>query len=196
MAERKVRALLGTGALITLVSPEITEGLAVLAEEGSVSYIPRGFETGDLEGAWLAIAATDDERVQAQVFDEAERHRIFCNVVDRPEMCSYIVPSTIRRGALCIAISTSGESPAVAKAIRKRLEGAYGPSWARFLDIAGRLRRYIMENVPDDKIHEKCNAIADLSVVEWIEEDRYDKIMDWAVDICGQEAKDILKDYL
>jgi hypothetical protein len=53
-----------------------------------------------------------------------------------------------------------------------------------------------MENVPDDKIHEKCNAIADLSVVEWIEEDRYDKIMDWAVDICGQEAKDILKDYL
>lgn len=132
VAERKVVGLLRAGALVKVVSPTLTERLGRDRQKGKITHIARRFRKGDLKGAFLAVAATDDEAENRKI--AAENERIPVNVVDRPELCSFIVPSTLRRGPLQIAVSTSGASPATARAIRLELEKLYGPEMGRRLE--------------------------------------------------------------
>lgn len=135
VAERKVASLLECGAVVEVISPELTQGLRELAEGGVLSIKDRGYEPGDLEGATLAIVATDDNAVNKDVHREASENRIPVNVVDMPELCSFIVPSTIRRGDLIISISTSGSCPALAKSIRKQLQQVFGEEYADYCKV-------------------------------------------------------------
>ena len=123
VAQRKVEVLLGCGAEVDVISPEVTETLAVWEREGRLRVQRREFRSGDTSGVWLVIAACGQEAVNRQVFAEAARGGIVCNVVDVPELCSFQVPAVVQRGAMQIAISTGGVSPALAKRIRKELEG-------------------------------------------------------------------------
>ena len=102
VAERKVRDLLRVGAKVSVISPELSAGLEKLAASGKIKHSKRGFRATDLKGAFLAIAATDDMEINRKV--AAEGSRMLVNVVDKPDLCSFIVPSALRRGPLTIRI--------------------------------------------------------------------------------------------
>ena len=140
VAERKVGALVEAGAKVTVVSPEATPEVERLASAGKVRWERRNHRRGDLEGAWLAIAATDDAAAQQAIFAEAEEARVFCNVVDVAERCSFIAPAVVQEGDLTVAISTGGKSPAVARRLREDLQQEVLPGYAALLEIAGEVR--------------------------------------------------------
>ena len=128
IAERKVVQLLASEANVTLVSPTATDELQRLASEDRVRWIKRSYVRGDLAGAMLAIAATDDEEVNRQVHAEAEREKTLLNVVDVTPLCGFIAPSIIERGAVTVAISTGGSSPALARKLRELMNGDQNPA--------------------------------------------------------------------
>ncbi|HZD60567.1 MAG TPA: bifunctional precorrin-2 dehydrogenase/sirohydrochlorin ferrochelatase [Anaerolineae bacterium] len=157
VAERKVISLLECGANVEVISPEFTPGLIKLAKESKLTIISREYKPGDLAGATLAISATDDSTVNEEVSREANENRIPVNVVDMPELCSFIVPSTIRRGDLIISISTSGSSPALAKSIRKQLQQLFGEEYADYCDILKNFRREVADTY--DEPEERKRAL-------------------------------------
>ena len=144
MAERKVRSLLQTGAVVRVISPHLTFALERLKEKGEILHSRRSFRSGDLHGAFLAIAATNDRVVNDRVFDLAVHQRIPVNVVDDPAHSSFIVPSLVQRGDLLIAISTSGQSPALARALRQKLQKEIGPEYIFLLKLLGAVRKKIL----------------------------------------------------
>ncbi len=144
VAERKVQSLLKSGAEVKVISPKITKTLARLQERGKIRHQSRSFRLGDLRGAFLAFAATDDRTTNERVFGQASRHRIPVNVADDPPHCSFIVPSVMERGDLLLAISTSGKSPALAKLLRQRLQKEIGPEYDFFLKLLVDVRRRVM----------------------------------------------------
>jgi len=149
VAERKVRGLLGSGARVVVISPELTDGLGSLQAEGKIAWEPRGYQPDDVAGFFLVMAATDDRLVQNQVQTDADRHQILLNVADVPEKCNFILPALVQRGALSIAISTSGKSPALAKRLRRELEVLIGQDYELLTEAMGLIRPYILEwNLP------------------------------------------------
>ena len=143
VAERKVDALLAAGALVTVVSPTLTPTLTRLVAIGRVAHVARAYADGDLIGAALVIASTDDVHVNASVAGEGRARGGWVNAVDDPAHCDAIVPSVVRRGAIIVAISTGGASPALARALRERLEQALPPAYGVLLEIAGETRRVL-----------------------------------------------------
>jgi siroheme synthase-like protein len=130
VALRKVKSLLEHGAYVEVISPEISNELNELVEKGLVTLKGRRFQPGDLKGAFIAVAATDNNQVNMQAATEAREQSVPVNVVDDPEHSDFIVPSTINRGDVVIAISTGGKSPALARKIRTRIEQDIGEEFA------------------------------------------------------------------
>lgn len=118
MALRKARALVEAGACVRVVAPRCEPELRALP----VEWLGRPFEPADLEGAFLAYAATDDRAVNAAVAQEAKRRGIPVNVADAPEECDFILPSRVRKGNVQVAVSTSGEDPSLAVELRRKIE--------------------------------------------------------------------------
>lgn len=171
VAERKVASLVECGADVKVVSPRFTAGIVRLAEEGRVEAVKRGYETGDLEGATLAIVATDNHELNRKVYQEASKNNIPVNVVDTPELCSFIVPSTVRRGDLIISISTSGSCPALAKNIRKQLQQMFGDEYAAYCDILRDFRAQVAEKYDDPEERKRAlNRLIDSDVIELLKE--------------------------
>ncbi len=141
VAERKVETLRECGATITVISPALTPGLAEAAQTEAIVWQARVFENEDLEGAHLAIAATDDRTVNAAVAREARRRRIWVNSVDDAAYCDFIAPSVVKRGDLVLAISTAGKSPAMARWVREELERSLPEEWGSLLELAHELRQ-------------------------------------------------------
>lgn len=123
VAERKAAQLLASGADVTLVSPDATPELERLAGEGRVRLIRRAYAPGDLAGAWIAVAATDDPETQRNIRAESLREKTLLNVADEPDLCGFIAPSIVERGPVAVAISTGGESPALARRLRELMGG-------------------------------------------------------------------------
>ena len=134
VADRKARKLLQARAEVVVISPEMKPGIESMA----VEVRRRPYEDGDLEGAYLAFAATDSREVNSAVAKEARDRGIFVNVADKPSEGSFALPSTLRRGGLQVAVSTGGASPTLARSIRGELEKKFGPEWA---GLTGELRR-------------------------------------------------------
>jgi precorrin-2 dehydrogenase / sirohydrochlorin ferrochelatase len=144
----KVEGLLACGADVTLVAPDAVEPLRELAEEGSIRWERREYRTDDLEGTFLAIAATGDTDTNIQVFEDAERRAMLVNVVDVPPLCNFILPAIIRTGPLAIAISTAGASPALAKRIRDEIAEEYGEPYARLAVLLNEVRGWAKSVLP------------------------------------------------
>lgn len=163
VAERKVLSLLKAKANITVISPKLTKRLGKEKTKGNIKHLPREYKRGDLKGAFLVIAATSSAAVNTKVARDArEIHESpLLNVVDAPSECNFIAPSTVQRGPLTIAISTSGTSPAVAKAIRKELERLYGPEFAKYLRFFKKIRTKAMKEIQDKK--ERENFLKELA---------------------------------
>ncbi len=151
IAERKVLGLLDTGAVVELISPRLTENLAAMAGKGQFYHLQRKYEQGDLVGASLVICACGDAAVNMSVVAEAGRERIYCNIVDEPELCSFTAPAVLRRGLLSIAISTNGACPALAKELRRRLEEFYGPEYETLLEKLQAIREQLRRQYPNDE---------------------------------------------
>ena len=143
VAQRKVASLVDAEARVAVVSPTLTAELAERAARGEIDYIARGYRSGDLQGAFLAYAATDDEALHPIIAADAAAAGTLLNVVDRPERCTFIVPSVVRRGDLTVAVSTGGGSPALARRVRQKIEDVLGPEYERALDVLTRLRRHL-----------------------------------------------------
>ncbi|MCY3554851.1 MAG: bifunctional precorrin-2 dehydrogenase/sirohydrochlorin ferrochelatase [Gemmatimonadetes bacterium] len=150
IAEEKAGSLLECGGVVTVISPDLTDELRDQAERGALRWFAKTYEPGDVRGYRLVISATDSTEVNERVYRDAEAEGIMVNVVDVPALCRYIVPSIVRQGDLCIAISTGGKSPALAKKIRGQLEGAYGPEYAELLDLLGAYRPRMKAAYPDE----------------------------------------------
>lgn len=147
VAERKVDSLLECGAAVTLIAPDLTERLGLLAEKGVLFVRRKRYEPGDLQGAKVVISATDDEELNAAVAAEARSVGAWVNVVDAPDLCSFLVPACSRHGCLTIAVSTAGASPALARRIREELDKRYGEEYGALADLLGELREELKESV-------------------------------------------------
>ena len=169
VAEQKVLGLLGAGAHVTVVSPETTRRLADLAAAGGIELRRRPYRSGDLAGAWLAIAGTDDRGANARVWAEAEREGVLLNAVDDLDHCSFIAPAIHREGDITVAISTSGKSPALAARLRHRVARLVGPAEARLCDVLGALRPEVAARVPDARARTALwYRIVDSDVIEFV----------------------------
>ncbi len=140
VARRKVRALLEHGANVEVISPDPCVELNKLVETGKVKLLRRHYQPGDLQGALIAIAATDNSQINRQVVKEAKDKAVLVNVADDPQNSDFILPSYLRRGALTIAVSTAGVSPALARKIRTRLEKDFGDEYVSLVRLIGEVR--------------------------------------------------------
>jgi precorrin-2 dehydrogenase/sirohydrochlorin ferrochelatase len=144
VGERKVEDLLLAGARVTLVSREATPVLQTMAAQGLITYRREDFTPEHLTGMVLAIAATNDLHTNQSVSAAAQSRGLPVNIVDQPALCSFVVPATIRRGDLTLAIGTGGRSPALAKKLRRDLEKTFGPEYGPYLELLGAIREKIL----------------------------------------------------
>lgn len=141
VAEQKVRGLVGGGAgEVVVVAEAVTSGIEELAAGSVVSVLGRAYVAGDLDGAFLAIAATDDAAVNAEVYEEGTAAGVLVNSVDDVEHCAFAVPAVVRRGELTLAIATGGKAPALAKKLRRFLSTQFGPEYATLVALVGDVR--------------------------------------------------------
>ena len=149
VATRKVALLLRAGAEVRVIAPKLCRGLAKFRDEGRIEHLERRYEDGDLDGAYLAFAATDSEKVNHQIAAAGRVLDIPVNVVDHPEDGSFIMPSIIDRSPVVAAVSTGGASPVLARLIRSRLESLIPAGYGRLAELAGRFRERVKQTFAD-----------------------------------------------
>lgn len=143
IAESKIESLLIAEASVRVIAPEALPRVQAWAESGELTWMRREYAAGDLAGAFLVVAATATAAVNRAVYAEASAANILCNAVDDPPFCDYYFPSVVRRGELQIAISTAGESPALAQRLRKEINAQLPMDTGDWLMELGRLRREV-----------------------------------------------------
>jgi len=143
IAAGKIEGLLRAGAKVRLIAPEVHASLTGAISARQIEWIPRKFESDDLQGAALVIAATSAPGVNASVYRQAEACGVFCNAVDDLENCHFYYGSVVQRGDLQIAISTNGKSPALAQRLRQELEQQFGPEYEVWLEWLGAARELL-----------------------------------------------------
>jgi siroheme synthase-like protein len=144
----KVEGLLACNGTVTLVAPEAVPALEAYAAEGSIGWERRPYEPADLEGKFMAIAATNDTDVNIRVYEDAEARAMLVNVVDVPPLCNFILPAIVRTGPLAIAISTAGASPALAKRMKREIADAFGEPYARLAIMLNDARGWAKATLP------------------------------------------------
>ena len=143
VAARKAGLLAGCGAKVVVVSPQLGETLAAEATAGRIEHLPARFEEAHLAGATVVIAATDDHEVNAAASRAAKARDIPVNVVDAPELCSFIFPSIVDRSPMIVAVSTGGASPVLARLMRAKLESLLPAAYGRLAQLANDLRERV-----------------------------------------------------
>lgn len=144
VAARKCLLLLEAGARITVIAPVLDSCLEALEMEGRIACHARPYLKGDLAGAFLAFAATDDPTVNRAVAEEAESLGILADIAAAPELGSFTTPAAFRRGDLLVTVSTGGKSPALARTISTDLAQQLGPEYAEALAILGAVREKLL----------------------------------------------------
>jgi precorrin-2 dehydrogenase/sirohydrochlorin ferrochelatase len=144
VGQPKIAGLLETGARIRVVAIDASPTVHEWAREGKIDLELRAFSPGDLKGVFLAVAATSSRNLNEEIYAEAQRQDVLCNVVDVPDLCDFYYPAVVRRGDLQIAISTAGHSPSLAQQIRQQLEKQFGPAYAAWVAELGETRKLIL----------------------------------------------------
>jgi siroheme synthase-like protein len=145
----KVEGLLACDGAVTLMAPAAVPELERLAAEGSIAWEQREYAgIEDLEGVFIAIAATDDTDTNIRIYNDAERRAMLVNIVDVPPLCNFILPAIVRTGPLAIAISTAGASPALAKRIKREIADSFGEPYARLAELLNEVRGWAKGNLP------------------------------------------------
>ena len=188
IGERKAKTLLSCGAMLSIVSPEVTPSLEELASAGEVRIAYRSYLPSDLDGKFLVIGATADEAVNRQISQDAASKGILCNIVDRPESCTFVLPAIVEQGDLTVAVSTSNKSPALAKRLRRKLEKEFGPEYGQLLSLMGSVRRrLIAENDSPEANKAKFEQLLDTNLLELFRQGRMGDIDNKLKEILGKE---------
>ena len=143
VAEGKISRMREAGARITVISPQVTPAIRAAAQKGHLNWCDREYQDGDLQQAFLAIAATNVRSVNRQIFQEAERQNVLLNVVDDAPLCTFIAPSIVERGTVTLAISTAGASPALARKLRESLTHDPILDWADLAGVISQVRSQV-----------------------------------------------------
>lgn len=177
VAGRKCLKLLEAGANVTVIAPELDETLRSLRERGRIVHLAREYVHGDLEGAFLVFATTDNGEVNRAVAEEAARRGILCNMADAPEKSGFTMPATVSSGDLLIAISTGGQCPAFSREIREELEKLFGPEYGEALKVLGTVREKLL-TAPNNTAYNKkiLNDLAGSGLPELFRAHRYEEI--------------------
>ena len=151
VGEPKISGLIDTGASVHVVAIAASGQVREWADAGKIELELRAFTAGDLDGKFLAVAATASESLNKLIYREAQQRGVLCNVVDVPEYCDFFYPAVVRRGDLQIAISTTGQSPSLAQKIRQQLERQFGEGYAAWVEQLGETRRLILASDLDQE---------------------------------------------
>jgi precorrin-2 dehydrogenase/sirohydrochlorin ferrochelatase len=174
VAFRKIEALLANGAAVRVVAPEISR--SILRFQG-LEIRKKEYDKSDLKDAFLVFAATDSEETNKAVSMDARKLNVFCNVVDTPELCSFIVPSVVEKGPIKIAISTGGISPALSKKLRQELSAALGSEYEILARILGRIRPIVVSQNGGHEAHKRVfEILINSSLPEAIRKSRKDEV--------------------
>jgi precorrin-2 dehydrogenase/sirohydrochlorin ferrochelatase len=147
VALRKLQVLLDCGAKVKVVAKQIDDDLAELCEGRDTELIKTGYDSDHLDGALLAVAATNDNQLNRQIYQDCRQRGILCNVVDVPELCDFFVPAVVKRDRLQIAVATDGLCPAYARRLREELGQIITDKNGEFLSELGKLRCRIIEQI-------------------------------------------------
>ena len=155
VAKRKVDTLLKAGAKICLISPEVCPQLKKIIESNSdsITISRRKYRPEDLNSGWLLFVATDNRELNHQIYKAAKKQGIWVNIADEPSECDFIVPSTIHRGDLTLAISAGGESPSLCKQLRLEFENILPRDMGLLVESLGEIKRWLQDQgiEPDKK---------------------------------------------
>jgi precorrin-2 dehydrogenase / sirohydrochlorin ferrochelatase len=169
VARRKIGELLSCQAKVIVISPEVGPAILNMAQLGRIVWHARGYQRGDLSGAFMAFAATDNRQVQQEIAAEARESKILFNSVDDPEDCSFQVPARVRRGDFLITVSTGGGSPALAAKLRRQLALEYGKEYKQLVDLLGQIRRIIVVDGKTSESHKVLfERLLDLNIINRI----------------------------
>ena len=184
---RKVGTLIKCGAKVKVVSTEVSPQIEQWAADGLIELHVRDYQPADIDGMVLVMGATDDEKLNHQISRESQAKQIPCNIADRPEECSFILPSIVERGDLIITISTSGKSPALAKFLRKSLEQQFGEEYAQMLILMGAIRRRLLSQEHAPEAHKPLfEALINAQLVEMIRDQRIEEIDELLAKVLGE----------
>ncbi|KGE18318.1 precorrin-2 dehydrogenase/sirohydrochlorin ferrochelatase family protein [Paenibacillus wynnii] len=178
IAERKVLGLLEAGASVTVVSPSITDGLAKLAEESALTWSKRVYAPGDIRGAFLVYAASNDVEVNRKVAEEAHAYGIPVNVASEAERGSFITPGVVRRGRLTVAVSTSGAGPGAAAEIRGLLEETLGEEYGPYLEFLHHMRTEIKQREESHEV--RSRLLRKLGTLDVLNKIRQGTFIEWS----------------
>lgn len=186
VGERKIKTLLKHGASVRLVAGELTPWLDERCSEQNIFLAGRQYERAHLEGAGLVFAATNDMDLNRKIAADAREMGIWCNMASDPVLGSFIVPSVVQRGPISIAVSTSGLSPAIARALRLKLEREFGAEWEFFVGLLGALREHLRSrNIRDNDSRRLFSELAALPVPEWLKQGDREECFLRISEICG-----------
>jgi len=143
VGQSKIASLLDAGAGVQVVAPRATAKIQGWSRKGKVRWRKREFHDADLANCFLVVAATSSSKLHKKIFRLAKRRGVLCNVVDVPKLCDFYYPAVVRRGSLQVAVSTGGESPALAQRLRKELEAQFGPEYGDWVAELGKVRTRI-----------------------------------------------------
>ena len=148
VAEEKIHAVLRSATDVTVLAPKVNERIRDWVEYGFLRHVAEEYRPGIVRDYFLVIACTDSEAVNHAIYEEARQAGVLCNSVDDPDYCDFYSPAVVSRGDLQIAISTGGNSPALAQRIRKQLEQEFGPEYGPWVAWLGRLRAAVLKALP------------------------------------------------
>jgi siroheme synthase-like protein len=181
VAARKVEGLVAAQAQVKVISPVLVSELQSLADSGVITFAKRSYQDGDLEGAHLAIAATDEIIVNHAVWAEAMQRGCLINVVDDPEHSTFILPSILQRGEMSVTVSTGGSSPALARRLREHLEDIIGPEYGTLAELMAELRPELLANFsPGNARLQAALRIVDSNILQVIQDQGRDAALTYA----------------
>lgn len=187
VAARKAARLVECGARVTVVGRFVAPALARMRDGGILSHIDDDYRSEHLDSAFLVIGATDDAAVNRRVHDDAEAAGILVNIVDCPELCTFILPALLRKGDLTVAVSTGGRSPALARMIRMNLETVLDEGYGPLLRVLGDLRgRILARGRPSDENRILFESLIDSPLMELIKEGRWDEAENLVMELTGE----------
>ncbi len=177
VAARKIESLLFCKARVRVISPDVCKKISQFIGKGKIEWLQRGYKRGDLQGAFLVMAATDRKEIQHLIVSEANDREILINVVDDPAACSFQVPAAVRRGELLLAVSTGGSSPAFSAQIKNTIEAEYGPEYGLFVDLLAKVRKSIVHDGRTQKSHKILfEKILQLNILTYIKEENWQAV--------------------
>ncbi|MCF6092672.1 bifunctional precorrin-2 dehydrogenase/sirohydrochlorin ferrochelatase [Microaerobacter geothermalis] len=193
VAERKVMTLLDSEAKITVISPTLSAGLVLLSNR--FSYYKRTYLPGDVEGAFLVVAATDNREINQQIYEEAKTSVPLLNIVDQPELCTFFFPAVMKQGPLQVAVSTGGTSPALARKIRRELAEIFGGEYEAFLNRLSLLRKQLMKEINNpEKRNEILTRLVNSNLLELYrqnDQERAEEMIQRVISECKTQLTDV-----